>query len=115
MATRMAQFRYYKDGASNNFPDWTWTRYCTSESFKKYSPIISLGIQTIPGTKFYLNSSLKPIIVGNSGIFELDVKNTSATINNIRIDQDSMELLKNLPNGYLIIDIVYEEQKEMNV
>jgi len=26
-----------------------------------------------------------------------------------------MELLKNLPNGYLIIDIVYEEQKEMNV
>jgi hypothetical protein len=44
MATRMAQFRYYKDGAANNFPDWTWTRYCTSESFKKYSPIISLGI-----------------------------------------------------------------------
>jgi len=55
MATKMMQFRYYKDyikgdtviddSVNYNYPEtWDWTRYCTTDSFKKYSPIISLGI-----------------------------------------------------------------------
>ena len=48
--------------------------------------------------------------MGVSGIFELDISNTSATINSLRIDQESMDLIRTLENGYLIIDIIYEEQ-----
>lgn len=113
---RMLQFRYYADNNKNNYPlDWNWTQYCSSNTFKKYSPIVSIGIQTLPGTKFYLNGSLNPIIIGVSGIFELDVTNTSTTINNLHIDQKSMELIKNRENGYLIIDLIYEEQGGLKV
>ena len=111
MATKITQFRYYADGNPNNYPlEWTWPHYCTSETFKKYSPIKQLGIQTLPGTRLYINSSNTPIIVGSTGIFELDVATTTATINGLRIEQDSMELIRNLDNGYLIIDIVYGDQ-----
>lgn len=113
--TKIYQFRFYAEGNPNNNPTWSWRKYCLADTFKSYSPIISLGIQTLPGTKIYLNNSIQPIIIGNSGIFELDVRNTSASISNIRIDQESMETIKNMTNGYIIIDIVYEEQEEINV
>lgn len=122
MSTRMTQFRYYADGNPNNCPyrketdkGWNWSYYCTSENFKKYSPILSLGVQTLPGTKIYINNSYNPIIIGSSGIFELDVTNTSASINNIRVDEESMKLIKDLPDGYIIIDMVYEEQEDIEV
>lgn len=108
MATRITQFRYYAEGNENNFPqENSWPSYCSQETFKKYSPILQLGIQTLPGTKIYINSSINPIIIGATGIFELDVTNTSASINGLRVDQTSMELIRDLPNGYLIIDLVY--------
>lgn len=111
MATRITQFRYYAEDNKNNFPSKnTWASYCTQETFKKYTPIMQLGIQTLPGTKFYLNSAITPIIVGSTGVFELDVTNTTASITGLRIDQGSMELIRDLPNGYLIIDLVYGEQ-----
>ena len=31
-----------------------------------------LGIQAPPGTKFYINSSASPIMIGRTGIYELD-------------------------------------------
>ena len=41
----------------------------------------------------------------------LELDNVIQTLNfnlhSIRIDKDSMETINNLPNGYLIIDIVY--------
>ena len=114
MASKITQLRYYAEGNENNQPrDNTWAAYCTQETFKKYSPITQLGIQTLPGTRFYINSGITPIIIGASGVFELDVTNTSATITGLRIDQSSMELIKNLDNGYLIIDLVYGEQQNI--
>ena len=113
MAVRMAQFRYYGEKHPNNQPlDNSWATYCTQETFRKYSPITQLGIQTLPGTRFYINSGITPIIIGATGVFELDTTNTSATITGLRIDQSSMELIKNLDNGHLIIDIVYGQQEE---
>ena len=37
----------------------------------------------------------------------LDLTNTTAILNSIRIDPDSMKTINDLPNGYLIVDIVY--------
>ena len=115
MGTRVTQFRYYKDGHKNNYPQWKWSSYCAADNFRKYSPIMAIGIQTLPGTKIYLNGSTNPIIIGSNGIFELDVRNTSASISSIRVDQNSMNLIQKLQNGYFIMDMVYEEQKEIEV
>lgn len=113
MATRITQFRYYAEGNENNFPkENSWPSYCSQETFKKYSPISQLGIQTLPGTKIYINSSINPIIIGATGIFELDVTKTSAVINGLRVDQASMELIRDLENGYIIIDLVHGEQED---
>ena len=109
-SSRMIQLRYYKEGSANNYPsDITWPEFCTQETFRKYNPITQLGIQALPGTRFYINSGINPIIIGGSGIFELDVTNTSASITSLRMDQKSMELIRDLETGYLIIDLVYGE------
>ena len=50
-------------------------------------------------------SMLNPLQYIENG-FELDVTNTSASIASIRIEQSSMQKLRELDNGYLIIDIV---------
>ena len=108
---RLAQFRYYGNNNDNNYPaKSTMNFYCVDASFQAYKPIRQLGIQTLPGTKFYINQSQSPIIVGGTGIFEIDCTNTTAIINSIRFDKDSMTTINNLENGYLIIDILYGEE-----
>ena len=114
MAKQIAQLRYYSENNPNNWPlNYSWTAYCTATTFKKnYTSISQIGIQTLPGTKIYLNNGHEPIIIGATGIFELDVSNTTATISSVRIDQESMQTIKDNELGYLIIDLVYGKQEE---
>ena len=113
MATRVEQFRYYAQGNDNNYPsNWAWPAYCTVQTFRDKSPIYQLGIQTLPGTKLYINSSITPIVIGSSGIFELNVTDTSASITSFRIEQESMKRIDEEKNGYLIIDMVHGEQED---
>lgn len=125
MARRIAQFRYFGDGeiGVNAITQTTLYKHISSNYteainksvladgsiFINYTPIVQLGVQTLPGTKFYLNANTDPIIVGASGIYELDLSNTSTVISSIMFDLGSLELISNNPDGYLIIDIVYEE------
>jgi hypothetical protein len=37
--------------------------------------ISQLGIQGRPGTSFYLNGSTLPIVLGETGIYEIDLQN----------------------------------------
>ena len=83
--------------------------------FEQYMPIISLGIQTLPGVAFYLNGSPDPIIVGYGGVFELDLTNTDAKIQQLQFSQESLALVENSPGGYLIIDIKYEQREEQGI
>lgn len=125
MARRIAQFRYFGDGeiGVNAVTQTTLYKHISSNYteainksvladgsiFVSYAPIIQLGVQTLPGTKFYLNANTDPIIVGASGIYELDLSNTSTVITSLMFDLASLELISNNPDGYLIIDIIYEE------
>jgi hypothetical protein len=52
-------------------------------------------------------------VIGSTGIFEIDCQNTTANITTFRVAEDSMKTIDNLENGYLIIDIVYGEEKEV--
>lgn len=82
--------------------------------FASKTPIYQLGIQALPGTKFYLNESSDPIIIGATGIYELDLHEKSV-ISALHFDPESIQTIKKsltTGNGFLIVDIVYEEGEE---
>ena len=81
----------------------------SGDAFIDYTPIVQLGIQALPGTKFTLNANLDPIIIGTSGMYELDLVNTSAVLTSLTFDKETLQQINMNPDGYLIIDIVYEE------
>lgn len=70
------------------------------------TPIVRLGIQALEGTRFYLNDMVEPIIIGSSGIFELELKGV-IEISNIRFDAVSIDAIIKNKNATLIIDTVY--------
>lgn len=67
--------------------------------------IQQLGIQALPGTKFYINGSNSPVLVGFSGLFNLDLTD-QGEITELRFDLNSLKYIKNA-NSILIIDIAY--------
>lgn len=119
MAKRVKQFRYYSEdmnNINNNYPSNIVNKQNlqSGEVFAKYMPISKLGIQSLPGTKFYLNNSSSPIIVGNTGIFELDL-NKQTEIISLRFDPKSIQAINDNINAYLIIDVIYEGEGENDV
>ena len=122
MAYKVKQFRYYNDNSSEvteskrNQPttlDGTTTlitseHYVNGDVFGKHFPVTQLGIQALPGTKFYLNEAVDPVIIGATGIYELDLTN-GIQISKISFAHDSMENIKNNDNAFLIVDIIYDD------
>lgn len=77
------------------------------------SGIKRIGIQTIPGVEFSINdSSLSNIVIGPSGIFELDVEASGSIVGKIDLIENT--LLRyfegNSSTAYLIMDVIYETQ-----
>jgi len=84
----------------------------TGALFADKMPIYQIGIQSLPGTMFYLNESPDPVMIGTTGIYELDLHEKS-TISGLRFDPKSIKTIEealNTGTGYLIVDIVYEEE-----
>ena len=122
MAYKVKQFRYYNDKSSEvteskrNQPttlDGTTTLitsdlYLYGDVFVNHFPVTQLGIQALPGTKFYLNEAVDPVIIGATGIYELDLTN-GIQISKISFAHDSMENIKNNDNAFLIVDIIYDD------
>lgn len=121
MANRIKQFRYYNEDRSQynnltqNQPSQfngrpvSYHDYITGDVFDNYLPILKLGIQSIPGTKFYLNYALDPIYIGNTGIFELELKESQ--VSSLQFDAGSMRNINNNDSAYLIVDIIYDDSK----
>ena len=109
MAKHIKQFRYYAKGddEKNSPAIITLAGLTSGKIFRDYTPIISLGIQSLPGTKFYLNDSANPVIIGHSGLYELNLGDKMRIVS-LAFDQTSIEAIENNPGGYLIIDIIYE-------
>jgi hypothetical protein len=108
MAKQIMQFRYYGEKNSKNQPSTiNKARLMSGSVFANYLPITQLGIQTLPGTKFYLNNSTTPIIIGSTGIYELDLEGLSE-ITSISFESRSLENVNVNENAYLIIDVICE-------
>lgn len=117
MAKQVKQFRYYGEGSEDqikNYPLGINAANLSSGSiFQDVLPIIQLGIQSLPGTKFYLNGSSiqKPIIIGHTGIYELNLNNLTQ-ITSLQFDLASLDLIDQQENGALLIDVIYEGGNE---
>ena len=115
------QFRYYGKGDNRNYPIIGNTEYSyynkliSGNIFENYGIISKIGIQCRPGIHFYLNGSVYPIEIGETGIYELDLEGYGQ-IASIRFAEtnDNSNLLgidifdKPEINDRLLIDIVYE-------
>jgi hypothetical protein len=127
MAKAIHQFRFYTDSGTESRNEPSGKDYVSAggmeafskgtlfdgsvEGSTKYIPILQLGIQTIPGTRFYLNDGVDPIIIGSTGIYELDMDN-GVEVSKLTIDIDSLKKISEMQNGYLIIDIIYEKEED---
>ncbi len=109
MAKHIMQFRYYKKDNENNQPEGISKETLKSgDIFTKYLPFTQIGIQALPGTRFYLNSNLEnPIIIGSTGIYELELEGVSK-INSLKFEGKSLDLIESNNNVGLIIDVIYE-------
>ena len=111
------QYRWIKNNmaADSIWPeDATIESFFTGSLFAEKTPIYQLGIQALPGTKFFLNGGIDPIIIGATGIYELDLQD-KASISALRFDAESMKTIEKAGeagNGFLIVDIVYEGEEE---
>jgi hypothetical protein len=109
MAKQIMQFRYYAegiDGKGKNYPqNISKAKLSSGSIFSNYLPITQLGIQALPGTKFYLNNGTTPIIIGSTGIYELDLEGLSE-ITNLSFDASSVESISRNNNAYLIVDVI---------
>jgi len=115
MARVVKQYRFYnKDDTTRNQPSGvTKEQFVNGLVFDAPScyPILQLGIQALPGTKFYLNSGIDPVVVGFTGIYELDL-DSQAEIVKLTFSRASMDTIEDNPNGYLIVDVLYDDGTE---
>lgn len=115
MVKKVIQFRYYGEGNAMNWPASADTKanFTSGLLFNDYAPFVHLGVQTLPGTKLWLNNNFTtPVIVGATGIYELALENTTGLIQGIKVDQQSMDIIENTRGGYIIIDLVYEPEED---
>lgn len=113
MAKIVKQFRYYGPNG-DNWPQGLNTSFLSNGKvfFSGVNgSIVQLGIQSVPGTKFYLNDSAEPIIIGSTGIYELDVQGLT-NITALNFDQNSLVNITDTNGAYLIVDAIYETEEE---
>ena len=107
---RMMQFRFHGVDSQLNYPQSSSIYDWTTNLFFKYGMISHLGIQGEPGVIFYLNDGNNPIVLGNTGIYELDLEGMGR-ITGLRFDRDNLTTTYN--NSFnethrLIVDIIYD-------
>ena len=118
MAKRVKQFRFYGLNNEDNFPNTNFSGkpigyndYVTGSIFREVYPISQLGIQGLPGTKFYLNENINPIYIGMSGYYDLEIKH-GIRVYRLGFDETSLQNINNTGNTGLIVDIIYGEEDE---
>ena len=110
---KIMQFRYYQDNDNFNNPaTLTGDDLASGDLFNIYGSVSSLGIQGPPGLKFYLNNGDAPLVIGGTGIYQLDMGNVNR-ITSIKFpglattNGDAAQKALFNESRKLIIDIIY--------
>lgn len=107
---KIGQVRFYSDKNNKNYPSASKVTRQSLQAGTLFNNlnIVQLGIQTLPGTKFYLNHHATPVIIGATGIYELDLDGLTY-MNGLQFDRASLDIINSNDAVYLIVDYVYEE------
>lgn len=113
MAKQIKQIRYFGDnGDTRNFPSSVSKTKLTQVGYFEtcgISKILQLSIHTLPGTRLVFNGdSDRPIYVGHSGVYQLDLTDTSAILWSVSFFEEDLDDIV-ASNAGLIIDILYED------
>lgn len=113
------QLRYYGLDSPKNVPSNSfWAGIDLKENVSKnllsdYGPAKKIGIQTLPGVIFYLNNLdlTNGIIVDHTGIYELDLRNTTTAITGLYFNIKSLARIDEIDNASIIVDILYQSNQ----
>ena len=113
MAKRIKQFRYFnsnesREGGENSPTGLKYQHLQSGSAFATCLPIYQLGIQALPGTKFYINNSVDPIIIGSTGVYELSLSGDTQ-ISALSFSPTSIAEIEANDNAYLLVDIIYDD------
>ena len=113
MAKQIMQFRYYNDKHENNQPKGLTSVQLGKDGgvFQDIATITQLGVQALPGTRFHLNNADSPVIIGSTGIYELELEGISE-ITDLWFEAASLKAVSENPNAYLIIDMICALRQE---
>ena len=112
MAKRIKQFRFFGTAdTAHNTPNTNFQTLVSGNLFADILPILQLGIQALPGTKFYVNSSTSPVLVGVTGVYEMSLQDNTQ-ITSLSFDGNSLQAISNSSTGGLIIDVTYDNNNE---
>ena len=106
---QIMQFRFEGVQHKNNYPQFSDNKNKLTKGniINDYRLVSQLGIQGPPGLRFYLNKGNDPIIIGKTGIYELDLENIGR-IFAIRFNAEDLENLVEKSDSRLLIDIIYD-------
>ena len=111
---KVYQFRYYGLDNEKNSPNGenAWIGLSSdstrpSNLLADYGSAVKIGIQTLPGVKFYISSNFSNgIIIDHTGVYELDLRNTNTTISKLYFDGSSLDRISEVDNASLIVDVL---------
>lgn len=109
MTQYFKQVIYCNDQPENhyNFPSGIkGVDLINGSAFSQYMPLSQLCIQAPPGTKIYFNDDNTPVIIGFTGLFEVNLDHGGA-VYKMKFDSGSIQKIKNNNSALAIIDMVY--------
>ena len=116
------QLRYYGFDNALNVPqeDNSWMNLSTdgvnkADLLTSFGAAVKIGIQTLPGVRFFINeqSNNDGIIIDHTGVYELDLRNTTTAINNLYFDAASLQRINEIDNASIIIDLLCNPRQGM--
>lgn len=112
------QFRFYGFDNEHNYPsgmNWIGSNGDNTKSTDLLSSIgaaVKIGIQTLPGVRFWisLGNLSDPIIIDHTGVYELDLRNTTTKIGSLFFEPTSLARVSEVENASLIVDVLCNPQ-----
>ena len=104
MEKKFKQIIFCNSDSTENTTGVTIENLNTGAIFQNYLPLSQLGVRALPGTKFYVNGSDNPVIIGFTGMFEIVLD--SASITSLAFDRASLERIELDDSAYLIVDML---------
>lgn len=108
---QVKQIRFYGYNSPLNYPSGiTYNELVNGQAFlNSEEKAQKVGIQAPPGTKFLIGGGLHQgnyIVVGSTGIYEIDLTNMGITIDSIQLYGTSLDQINMNNSSSLIVDII---------